>query len=207
VSAVLPPASERSDAGTLGMWLFLAGELLFFGGLFAGYAIGRLHSPAGFAAAGVRTDLLLGTLNTAVLLTSSFVIAIAADAAAAHRARAAVLGFAGAALLGLVFVAVKAVEYRGEWHEGLFPGPGFSMRDAPQGAELFFMWYFSATALHALHLVIGMLMASGCALAQGLRAPAWLRALDAHAVALYWHFVDVVWIFLFPAIYLVAPRA
>ncbi len=199
---VVHPHEAPHDTPQLGMWVFLAGEMLFFGALIAAYAHGRLHFPDGFGAASRRTDVWLGTLNTALLLTSSALVALAgAWAGAPARQRAVGRLLAGAAALGVAFVAVKGVEYRAEWHEGLFPGPGFALAGQP-GAELFFMLYFFMTALHALHLLIGVAVLGVFAWGS-LRGRDWAAPRRVEVAGLYWHFVDVVWIFLYPLLYLV----
>jgi cytochrome c oxidase subunit III len=189
------------ETGRLGMWIFIGSELMFFGGLFLAYLYGRTHWPQGFAAAGRHTDVVLGTLNTGLLLTSSAVVALAV-ACAEHRfyrrfvARLLWL----TAALGIAFLVVKGIEYRHEWQESLFPGPGFPVR--LPGAQLFFLLYFLTTGLHAVHLVIGI--AGVGALAWGsARRHTWAAPRHIDAMALYWHFVDVVWIFLYPLLYLV----
>ena len=200
MSAVLEaPGAGAVEVSRQGMWIFLASEVLFFGVVLVVYGIARHHAPQGFAAASARTDVWLGTLNTALLLTSSCAIAIAAEAAALGRQRDAQRGLWIAAALGLAFLAIKGVEYRSDWTQGLMPGPGFTLREA--GAELFFAWYFFATVLHAVHLLIGMGLCAIFALRKGTRPT------QVHALALYWHFVDIVWIFLYPLIYLVSPRS
>jgi cytochrome c oxidase subunit 3 len=198
--------APRTEAAQLGMWIFLAGEMLFFGALVVAYFVARGHSPQGFVAASARTALWLGTLNTAVLLTSSFAVALAAQAATADRPRESARWLWIAVALGLGFLVVKGIEYRHEWQAHLYPGAGFEL-SAIGGAELFFAWYFVVTGLHAVHLGIGIVLCAGCALAMRWagRKEARLPA-RVHAVALYWHFVDIVWIVLFPLIYLVAPR-
>jgi cytochrome c oxidase subunit III len=190
------------EIGRLGMWIFIASEVLFFGGLFVAYLYARTHWPQGFATAGRHTDVVLGTLNTGVLLTSSFAIALAlacSENAAHRRWTARLLWFTAA--LGLVFLVVKGIEYRKEWHEGLFPGPAFALA-AVAGAELFFMLYFVTTGLHALHLVIGIAGVGVFAWGSSRRRR-WAAPRHVDAMALYWHFVDIVWIFLYPLLYLV----
>lgn len=195
----LVPSGQRAQARTLGMWVFLATELMFFGPLFFGYWYGRLRFPDAFAAASRETDVILGTANTALLLTSSALMAAAVEAAE-RRARSLTTGLLGAtAALGVAFLVVKGVEYHHEWHAGLFPGEGSVLDD---GGRLFFVLYFAMTGLHALHLTIGIAVVAAFAVA-GTRAksprfdPGQLGL-----VGLYWHFVDAVWIFLFPILYL-----
>jgi len=188
------------------MWIFLASEVLFFGGLFVAYLYGRTHWPAGFALASRHTDVVLGTLNTALLLTSSAVVALAVaceDHPGARRWTANLLWTTAA--LGLAFLALKGLEYRAEWHERLFPGADFALARVA-GAEEFFALYFVATGLHAVHLAIGVATLAVFARARRLRRP-WADARRIEVVALYWHFVDIVWIFLYPLIYLVSRHA
>jgi cytochrome c oxidase subunit 3 len=168
-----------------------------------------MHYPQATGMASRHTDMLLGTVNTAVLLTSSFCMALAGHAAQAHDRRRAARLLALTALLGVVFLAIKGHEWHQEFDEHLFPGVGFHPSDATDpatvhGIELFFLLYFAATGLHALHLLIGV---SACV---------WLMVVLRHPpprgpgnetvelVGLYWHFVDVVWIVLYPLLYLTA---
>jgi cytochrome c oxidase subunit 3 len=190
------------DTAQLGMWVFLASEVLFFGGLFLAYLHGRSHWPSGFAAASRHTDVLLGSVNTALLLSSSALVAlaVACHAHAPRRGRVPWL-LGAAAALGLAFLAIKGVEYRHEWQQGLFPGPGFALAHEP-GAALFFLLYFVTTGLHALHLAIGIAVLGSFAWGTARLAP-WTPQRRVEAAGLYWHFVDVVWIFLYPLLYLV----
>jgi cytochrome c oxidase subunit 3 len=204
--AAAPPFSDleqQADAARLGMWIFLATEVLFFGPLFMGYIYGRMHFGDAFAAASRHTDVVLGTINTAVLLTSSFTMALAVEARRGNASRLARRLLFATALLGVVFLAIKGFEYRSEWHEHLVPGPGFEFGPAQfHGAEIFFYLYFVMTGLHALHLTIGILVT--IALAVMLTHDAKKASRDRVEVAgLYWHFVDVAWIFLYPVLYLV----
>ena len=194
------PAQEP-DIGKLGMWVFLASEVLFFGGLFLAYVYGRMHWPHGWEAASRRTDVVLGTVNTAVLLTSSAVVALAVaceEDARARRWSARLLALTAA--LGVVFLAIKGVEWHAEWKEHLVPGPTFALD--VDGAQQFFALYFVMTGLHGVHMIVGIAMLA--ILAHGRsRERAWARGRQLEVAALYWHFVDVVWIFLYPLLYLV----
>jgi cytochrome c oxidase subunit 3 len=165
------------------------------------YLYGRSHWPAGFAQAGRHTDVVLGTVNTALLLTSSAVVALAVacgEHAPQRRWLPRLLGLAAA--LGVAFLAIKGIEYRHEWQDGLFPGPGFVLA-RQGGAELFFMLYFVMTALHAAHLLIGIVLLAVFAWGWARLAP-WTPQRRIEVAGLYWHFVDIVWIFLYPLLYL-----
>jgi cytochrome c oxidase subunit 3 len=174
-------------ASRLGWWIFLSSELLFFGPLFLGYQFGRAHMPADFAAGSRMTDFALGTLNTAILLSSSCSMALAVLWQKEGRRGARWLLLL-TALLGAAFLVIKGVEYRAEWIEGLAPGFG-SLQ--PSGVQLFFFLYFCLTGLHALHLTLG------CIACLVVTVPGRIELLG-----LYWHFVDLVWIFLYPLLYL-----
>lgn len=199
---------QQSFANTFGMWVFLASELLFFAPMLLGYFYLRTHFQHATSLASRHTDMLLGTVNTAVLLTGSLAVAAASQAIRADRRRFAARLLLGAALLGIVFLAIKGFEYHKEFGEHLFPGAGFRPMDAKtvadlHGMELFFLLYFALTGLHAIHLSVGIVL---CALVGWrLRRPP-PRGASEDAVelaALYWHFVDVVWVVLYPLLYLV----
>lgn len=201
-AAVVTVNTGDADTARLGMWVFLASEVLFFGGLFVAYAYGRSHWPEGFAAAGRETHVVLGTVNTALLLTSSAFVALAvhADESGGRRARIPAL-LALAAALGVAFMAIKGIEYRSEWLEQLVPGARFRLNGTP-GAELFFVLYFLTTGLHALHLTIGIALLGVFAWGRR-RARPWALPRRVEVAGLYWHFVDIVWIVLYPLLYLV----
>lgn len=193
---------QQLRAARLGWWVFLSSELLFFGPLLVGFAYGRVHLPNEFAAAGRMTDFALGTINTALLLTSSMSMAMAV-ALRQHAQRAARWLLALTALLGVAFLVIKVIEYRKEWLEGLAPGAGFRFDPAnADGAQLFFFLYFCLTGLHALHLALGCAACAFLAIAlqRGRDKVASYERLA--LVGLYWHFVDLVWIFLYPLLYL-----
>lgn len=204
MSAVpLEPTRERRDTATLGMWVFLATELMFFGALFFGYLHVRLSDPAGFAEASHHTHEWLGTINTAVLLTSSFTMALALMAANEGARRAARGWLVATGLLGAAFVAIKATEYALEWRDGLVPGLHFTVPDPHGTTRLFFDLYFLMTGVHAIHLTIGLAIVA--LMVHRLREPGLApgRAEGIELTGLYWHFVDVVWVFLYPLFYLV----
>lgn len=192
--------AQQHDAATLGMWVFLATEVLFFGGLVLGYAVYRHAYPQAFAEAARHTNIVIGTANTAVLLTSSFLVAWGVMVAKAGFGRVTAWLFAGAALLGVIFLFLKGIEYRGEIAQHLFPDAGFALDG--EGARLFFTFYFVATGLHGVHVVAGIVTLA--AIAWRARNGAYSTQYHAPPVVagLYWHFVDLVWVFLFALIYL-----
>jgi len=194
---------QQHDAAQLGIWTFLATEVLFFGGLILAYVVYRYGYPDDFAAAARHTKIVIGVINTAVLLTSSFLVAWGVWSAKLEADRLAAKLLCAAAVLGMLFLALKGWEYFQEIEEHLFPFADF--RFAPEhmrGALLFFLFYFIATALHALHVSVGI----GVLLAIARRAGRGAYSARYHSpitvAGLYWHFVDVVWIFLFALIYL-----
>lgn len=197
--------AQRRDAATLGMWAFLATEVLFFGALIAAYLNYRIWFGADFIAAARMTKVALGTANTAVLLTSSACMAMAVTTFERGSKRAPALWLGATALLGLAFVAIKATEWWLEYQEHLVPALNFDLTRYGGVAEIFFIFYFSATGLHALHLLIGIAIVTWLAvqIATGRVRPG---GSTTRLIGLYWHFVDIVWIFLFPLIYL-AGRA
>lgn len=194
------PAQQR-EASTLGMWAFLATEVLFFGALIAAYLNYRIWFGSDFIAAARMTKVFLGAANTAVLLTSSACMAMAVTSFEAGAKRAPVVWLIATALLGLLFIGIKATEYWLEFQEHLVPALNFDFARYGGVAEIFFVFYFCATGLHALHLLIGITIVSWLAvrIGSGRLRPG---GSTTRLVGLYWHFVDVVWIFLFPLIYL-----
>jgi cytochrome c oxidase subunit 3 len=194
---------QQHDAAQLGMWTFLATEVLFFGGLILAYCVYRIGDPDGFAEAARHTKIAIGTVNTAVLLSSSFLVAWAVAAARLRQGKVAGVLLWTAALFGVVFLALKGFEYRSEYEEHLVPGLNFAFAGPKaMSIRLFFSFYFVATGLHALHVAIGI-----GALALIGRQAYRRRYSDRYhtpieVAGLYWHFVDVVWIFLFAIIYL-----
>lgn len=193
--------AQQGEAAQLGIWVFLATETVLFGALLLGYTVLRHAYPAGFAAAGRETKLLIGTVNTAVLLTSSATMAWAAHAAEAGRRRLLSLLLLVTAGFGLIFLGLKAIEYSQEYQASLVPGLNFDPAHGP-AVELFYFSYFVLTGLHALHLTIGLAVVLVIAARawRGAYSPAYYTPVE--VTGLYWHFVDFVWIFLYPLIYL-----
>ena len=195
---------QQRDAATLGMWVFLVTEVMFFGGMFTAYVVYRSLFPAAFGHASNHLDVRLGTTNTAVLITSSLTMALAVYAAEIGRRRALLWSLAATMALGSTFLCIKFYEYAHKFHEGLVPGPAFTYAgpDAKQ-AELFFSVYFVMTGVHALHMVIGVGLLTWLVLGarRGRFGPTYNTPVE--LCGLYWHFVDVVWIFLFPLLYLI----
>ena len=198
-------AEQQREAATLGMWVFLTTEVLFFGGLFIGYVIGRVLYPEAFAAASRHTDVVIGTVNTAVLLTSSLTMALAVRAARLDRRRLITVMLFATLVLGLAFLGLKAVEYTKDYHEQLVPALNFAV-DEPREPQikLFFVLYFLTTGLHAIHLTVGIGVIATLILMnlRGRFSKAYYTPVEISG--LYWHFVDIVWIFLYPLLYLIS---
>ncbi|MFC4278039.1 cytochrome c oxidase subunit 3 [Achromobacter aloeverae] len=201
------PDVVQAYKSRLAMWVFLASELMFFGPVFLAYAIGRFHHPEAFATGSRLTDVALGTTNTMVLLSSSAAIALAVEYAHAGAQQGARRLLRLTLFLGGVFLAIKGYEYANDLREGLFPNADFRTAAAGglEGVRLFFFVYFVATGMHAVHMMVGLSLVSYM-LVTGSHNPGtpWARRLE--IVGLYWHFVDAVWVFLFPVLYL-AGRA
>jgi cytochrome c oxidase subunit III len=194
---------QQHEVAQLGMWAFLATEVLFFGGLILAYAVYRFGYPADFAAAARHTKIVIGAVNTAILLLSSFLVAWAVAAARLEAGRVAAVLLLAAALAGAVFLALKGFEYAQEYREHLVPGHNFAFApEHARGAELFFVFYFVATGLHGLHVLIGIVVLAAIARTASRRAYSARYHAPITVAGLYWHFVDVVWIFLFALIYL-----
>jgi cytochrome c oxidase subunit III len=208
--------AQQRGADRFGMWLFLVTEALLFGGLFTGYTVYRIWFPREFAAASSRLNLLIAAVNTLVLLASSLTMALAVHAAKAGTRRTLTRCLALTALLGLGFLGLKVVEYTGDVREHLVPGPRYFRPEEwlamdppaqPTRVQLFLIFYYVMTGTHAVHLIVGVGLV-GWLLARALRGrltPA--RYVQAEVVGLYWHFVDLVWIFLLPLLYLIGTRS
>jgi len=196
--------AQQKEAATLGMWVFLVTEVLFFGGLFATYSVYRSWYPEAFAAASHEMVVWAGTLNTVVLITSSLTMALAVHAAQLGERRRLLLFLVLTMALGAAFLGVKAFEYYTEFHEHHVPGISFQFEAKYfRHAQLFFSLYFVMTGLHALHMIIGLgVMAVMLWWAwRGIISKEYYGPIEVSG--LYWHFVDIVWIFLFPLLYLI----
>jgi cytochrome c oxidase subunit 3 len=199
---------QQREAATLGMWVFLVTEVLFFGGLFTVYLVYRSMYPAAFAAASHELLLWAGTTNTAVLITSSLTMALAVHAAQTGERRLLLVFLGITMLLGLTFLGIKAFEYYTEFVEHHVPGLAFQFEPEHfEHAQIFFSLYFVMTGLHALHMIIGLgIMAVMFVLSlHGIITKDYYNPIEVSG--LYWHFVDIVWIFLFPLLYLIARHA
>jgi cytochrome c oxidase subunit 3 len=215
---------QQREAGTLGMWVFLVTELMFFGGMFLAYTLYRSAYPQAFASASNHLDITLGALNTGVLIFSSFTMAMAVYFTQTGKPRPQVICLVLTLLLGLTFLGIKAVEYHDKYNDHLIPGrliPGrpFGPEVAQEGdhdphklhllpgatvrqVELFYWIYFAMTGMHALHMIIGAGLLTFLLIfsLKGRFDPEYHSPVE--VIGLYWHFVDIIWIFLFPLLYL-----
>jgi cytochrome c oxidase subunit III len=197
--------AQQAEASTLGMWVFLVTEIMFFGGLFLAYLVYRHAYPTGFQEASNHLNVIWGAVNTVVLICSSLTMALAVRAAQTSAPPKTQVGWLLATMaLGAAFLGVKVIEYGDKFTHNLVPGPNFVWTgEHVDAAEIFYSLYFCMTGLHALHMIIGLgIMAV-------IAVMAWRRQFDAdyytpvEVSGLYWHFVDIVWIFLFPLLYLI----
>src|SRR5947209_3083455 len=195
---------RQNEALRLGMWLFLATEVLLFAGLFCGYAVYRFQFPLAFAESSRHLNITLGTLNTVVLITSSFTVAMAIHFARGDRPRAAALCLIFTIAFALAFLGIKAVEYAEHFRDHALPGKYYAFAQVKvAGAAMFYTLYFLMTGLHGLHVVIGMSVL-GYVLwrtLQGRYSSRYYTGVELGG--LYWHLVDLIWIFLYPLLYLI----
>jgi cytochrome c oxidase subunit 3 len=201
---------QQREAGTIGMWVFLLTEIMFFGGLFLAYIIFRANYPDGFAAASNTLDVRLGGFNTIVLILSSLTMALAVYASQKGDKKKLIVFLILTLILGCVFLGVKVVEYNSKFEHHLFPAVGFYDWAHTAGhdpalasqARIFLWLYFAMTGLHALHMIIGagMLLFLIYFAWKDKYSPEYHAPVELGG--LYWHFVDIVWIYLFPLLYL-----
>ena len=212
---------QQKAAATLGMWVFIAQEVLFFGGLFATYTVYRIKYPEAFAAGSEHLSWKIGFFNTLVLIASSLTMAMGVHSAALGRAKRVVAWLLATVALGSVFLGVKYFEYEekiapcfgvGAGPGCLVPGERFDASvlhvaaDMAPQTQIFYSLYFAMTGLHALHMIIGIPIILWIAHAawKGRYSPEWHTPVE--MVGLYWHFVDIIWIFLFPLLYLIGTH-
>jgi cytochrome c oxidase subunit 3 len=206
---------QQRQAASLGMWLFLATEIMFFGGLFCAYLIYRYWYFNEFAAGSLTLDVKLGAINTAVLLLSSLTVVLAVYAAQTGSRRQLVGYLLGTILLGLVFLGIKAVEYADKFEHHHVPGLNFQFEPTARvgheevaidsrHAQIFFSLYFAMTGMHALHMIIGVGMFGLLTFFawKGHYTKEYYTPIE--NAGLYWHFVDIIWIYLFPLLYLIS---
>lgn len=195
-----PSLARQREGVSFGVWIFLASEVLFFGGLFLGYTVYRNLYPEAFRIAARETEVFFGTLNTAILLTSSLTMAVASRGARAGFRSMTQWCLVATALLGCAFLVAKGFEYRDDILNGMVPGPNFPLH--PAETQIFWAYYWVMTGLHAVHLTIGIgVIAVVAAKLHRGRLP--LEGSTFEGVALYWHLVDVIWIILLPLLYLI----
>jgi cytochrome c oxidase subunit 3 len=196
--------AHRDDVGSkLGMWLFLVTEMVLFGGLFIAYSYMRHRYPAEFHLGGAELNVTLGVINTLVLLTSSLTVVLSI-VAIQRGEKKSVMGFLSTTIgLGFVFLIIKSFEWAAKFHHGLYPNAPH-LATLPPGEQVFFGLYFVMTGLHGLHVIAGMAVLTWI-----LRKVAKDEVRQDHYIhlengGLYWHLVDVIWIFLLPLFYLAA---
>lgn len=201
---------QQKDASTIGMWLFLVTEIMFFGGLFMAYITYRGAYPDAFAAGSQKLNVTLGFINTLALICSSLTMAMGVHSAALGKKNLLVFFLILTLLLGCVFLGIKAVEYHDKYvgHEipGLHFAPDFEEQHLNPNinhVSLYFALYFGMTGLHAMHMIVGVsiLLVLIFQSAKGKFSAQWHTPVE--LFGLYWHFVDIVWIFLFPLLYLI----
>ena len=195
--------AQQQEAAALGMWVFLVTEIMFFGGMFFCYILYRYWYHEGFVGGSHHLDLFWGGLNTVILIVSSLTMALAVRAAQLGNRRGQIVNLMLTMVLGAAFLGIKAIEYSAKFRDKVVPGRHFEWHDAdPIGAQAFFSIYFALTGMHAIHMIVGLGIMSV------ILFMAWRGRFDqsyytpVEISGLYWHFVDIVWIFLFPLLYL-----
>jgi cytochrome c oxidase subunit 3 len=197
-------SEQQLQASRIGMWVFLATEVMFFGGMFIGYTVYREAYSEAFAHASNHLNVWLGGINTAVLICSSLSMALSVHSAQQGRRRQIIFFLLLTMMLGALFLGIKFTEYYHKYEEHLVPGVNFAFENGHRGqAEIFFSFYFAMTGLHAVHMTIGLGLLAYLAIHAGRDrfSPRYYTPVE--MTGLYWHFVDIVWIFLFPLLYLV----
>jgi cytochrome c oxidase subunit 3 len=194
---------KQVHAYRLGMWAFIASEALLFAGLFTLYAAYRVMYPAEFAEAVAHNDIVLGSVNTCILITSSLTVALSVHAIRGDHARRAGAFLAASIVLAIAFLVLKGTEYTEHFREGIFPGDQFRNTEMTRfGHKMFFTTYYISTGLHAIHVIIGIGVLGVLAVQCLLRRYSAASYVPVELGGLYWHLVDVIWIFLWPLLYL-----
>lgn len=197
-------ADQQLDTAKMGMWIFLATEILFFGGLFAAYAIYRIWYPELFVQASHELDVVMGTVNTVVLIFSSLTVAFAIRATKLDLQRQTIIWLTSTILLACVFMVIKYFEWTHKFHLGIFPGEFYAFDGIDHAkAPLFFSLYYVMTGMHGLHVIIGIGLMIWLLInaRKGKYHSKYYNPVE--ITGLYWHLVDVIWIFLFPLFYLI----
>jgi len=205
---------QQRDASSLGMWLFLGTEIMFFGGMFCAYLVYRLNYYNEFAAGSRSLDLKWGTINTAVLICSSLTVALGVRAAQMGKRKLLIILMLLTLLFGFTFLGIKGIEWYSKYTEHHIPGSSFDASDLEKRPyslgnvdqsheQIFFSLYFAMTGLHALHMIIGVGIFTFITIYswKGKYTPQYHTPVE--IAGLYWHFVDIVWIYLFPLLYLI----
>jgi cytochrome c oxidase subunit III len=203
---------QQREASTFGMWLFLVTEIMFFGGLFCAYLVYRSTYYSAFVAGSQTMNIWLGATNTAVLICSSLSMAMGVRCAQLGKTKMMIVLLLITIIFGLGFLGIKAIEYHEHWTSHEFPGPNFQFEGAEaagvsqQNIQIYFSLYWAMTGLHALHMIIGVGLVTWIIIAgaRGRYSPDYYSPVE--NVGLYWHFVDLVWIYLFPLLYLISKK-
>ncbi|HEV2277210.1 MAG TPA: cytochrome c oxidase subunit 3 family protein [Acidobacteriaceae bacterium] len=211
---------QQREAATFGMWLFLLTEIMFFGGLFCAYLIFRNWYYPAFVAGSHTLHIWAGTTNTTVLIISSFTMAMGVHAAETRMRRSLVVWGILTIILGCGFLGIKAYEWHDEWVEHHVPGLNFSPEsflhpskaypddvlplDMAEKTQVYYSLYFAMTGMHALHMIIGVSLLALLVFRASRGAYTTGHVAPVENFGLYWHFVDIVWIFLFPLLYLIS---
>ena len=196
--------AQQQETAELGMWVFLATELLLFGGLFTSYTAFRYYFPQVFAEASHGLNAIIGTINTAILIVSSLCVALAVYAVKNNQRKKLLFTLSAAIVLGTAFMVLKGYEYYNHYLHHEFPGLSFDYSVAnAHTKQIYFFLYFAMTGLHAIHLTVGIFLVAFVLFRAYRRefSPSYYSPVE--NVGLYWHFVDIVWIFLYPLLYLI----
>jgi cytochrome c oxidase subunit 3 len=200
-------ASHQRESAIFGMWIFLATEVLFFGGMFTAYMVYRFEHGQAFQEAGLQQEWYLGCLNTAVLMLSGFTMALAVEFARKGQRTWLLVLFAVTWILGAAFLGIEGYEYHTKFVKHLIPGSGFHFTGSdPSSSEMFFVLYFTMTGMHMFHMFVGLMLILFFGGWTWLSPRALLKPNLFEVLGLYWAFVDIVWLFLYPLFYLVNPK-